>query len=113
MKSDPSTTRTTQITGRDALVNADGPLIQAQHLSFAYSSLPAVADVSLALPRGAMGALIGANGSGKSTLIRLLAGLLKPASGEVIFNGAPLSTLHARDRAKRMAYVPQSPSTIF
>ncbi len=55
MKSDPSTTRATQITGRDALANADGPLIQAQHLSFAYSSLPAVADVSLELPRGAMG----------------------------------------------------------
>ena len=104
MKSDPSTTRATQISGRGALVDTEGPLIQAQHLSFAYSSLPAVADVSLALPRGAMGALIGANGSGKSTLIRLLAGLLEPASGEVIFNGAPLSTLHARDRAKQGSY---------
>ncbi len=113
MKSDLSTTRATQITGRDALANADGPLIQAQHLSFAYSSLPAVADVSLELPRGAMGALIGANGSGKSTLIRLLAGLLKPDSGEMIFNDAPLSTLDGRERAKRIAYVPQSTATVF
>ncbi len=113
MKSDPSTTRATQIAGPGPLVDTDGPLIQAQHLSFAYSSLPAVADVSLALPRGAMGALIGANGSGKSTLIRLLAGLLEPASGEVIFNGAPLSTLHAHERAKRIAYVPQSTATVF
>ncbi len=113
MKSDPVATRATQIAGPGALVNADGPLIQAQHLSFAYSSLPAVADVSLALPRGAMGALIGANGSGKSTLIRLLAGLLKPNSGQVIFNDAPLEDLQARERARRIAYVPQSTSTVF
>src|SRR6267142_7038944 len=77
-----------------------GALIQADHLEFSYSSLPAVVDVSLSVPRGAMGALIGANGSGKSTLIRLLAGLLEPASGEVNFNGTPISILHARERAK-------------
>jgi len=72
-----------------------------------------VVDVSLSLPRGAMGALIGANGSGKSTLIRLLAGLLKPGNGEVIFDGAELSTLHPRERAQRIAYVPQSTSNVF
>ena len=60
-----------------------------------------------------MGALIGANGSGKSTLIRLLAGLLPPGSGEVIFDGASLSTIHPRERAKRIAYVPQSTSNAF
>ncbi len=113
MKSDPSIARAPQTAGPGVLGSADGPLLQAQKLSFAYSSLPVVADVSLALPRGAMGALIGANGSGKSTLIRLLAGLLEPAGGEVIFNGAPLSTFHARDRAKRIAYVPQSVATVF
>lgn len=91
----------------------DGPLIEARQLSFAYSSLCAVVDVSLALPRGVMGALIGANGSGKSTLIRLLAGLLEPAGGEVLFDGAPLSTLQPRERAKRIAYVPQSAATVF
>src|SRR6201991_4510376 len=89
------------------------PLIEARNLSFSYSSLPAVVDVSLELPRGAMGALIGANGSGKSTLIRLLAGLLEPAKGEVAFNGGPVKNLPPRDRAKRIAYVPQSTSTVF
>jgi iron complex transport system ATP-binding protein len=90
-----------------------GALIQARDVSFSYSSLHAVIEVSLSIPRGAMGALIGANGSGKSTLIRLLAGLLPPGSGEVIFDGASLSTIHPRERAKRIAYVPQSTSNIF
>lgn len=94
-------------------VNTDGPIIEADRLGFAYSSLPVVVEVSLALPRGAMGALIGANGSGKSTLIRLLAGLLEPASGEVLFGGVPLPILPARERAKRIAYVPQSTLTVF
>jgi iron complex transport system ATP-binding protein len=90
-----------------------GALIQGHHLEFSYSSLPAVVDVSLSLPRGAMGALIGANGSGKSTLIRLLTGLLTPGTGEVIFDGASLSIVHPRERAKRIAYVPQSSSNVF
>lgn len=111
MQSDSSSAKTTSITGPDALTN--GPLIQTRNLSFAYSTLPAVVDVSLALPRGAMAALIGANGSGKSTLIRLLAGLIEPGKGEVAFNGVPLANLHPRDRAKRIAYVPQSTSTVF
>ena len=89
------------------------PLIETRHLHFAYSVSPVVVDVSLELPRGAMATVIGANGSGKSTLIRLLAGLLEPASGEVIFDGAPLSNFEARDRAKRIAYVSQSSATVF
>ncbi len=107
----PSTT--TQLAGRDALLEPEDALIRADHVSFAYSSLPTVVDVSLALPRGAMGALIGANGSGKSTLIRLLAGLLEPGSGEVVFDGAPLATLQPRERARRIAYVPQATATVF
>jgi iron complex transport system ATP-binding protein len=90
-----------------------GALIQARDVSFSYSSLPAVIEVSLSIPRGAIGALIGANGSGKSTLIRLLAGLLQPVSGEVIFDRASLSTIHPCERAKRIAYVPQSTSNVF
>jgi len=89
------------------------PIIEARNLFFAYGTTPVVSDVTLTLPRSAVGALIGANGSGKSTLIRLLAGLLKPANGQVLIDDAPLTNLPARERAKRIAYVPQSTSTIF
>ena len=111
MQSDLTLTQSTRIAGPDGLIS--GPLIQTRDLSFAYSSSPAVVDVSLALSKGAVGALIGANGSGKSTLIRLIAGLLKPVQGEVHFNGASLTKLHPRERAKRIAYVPQAITTVF
>ncbi|HEX2268929.1 MAG TPA: ABC transporter ATP-binding protein [Pyrinomonadaceae bacterium] len=92
---------------------AHGPLLEASHLNFAYASTPVVVDVSLTLRRGAIGAVIGANGSGKSTMVRLLAGLIEPASGTVLFDGKPLAQLPARERAKRIAYVPQSSTTVF
>ena len=111
MQSDFISAKASRIERPNALV--DEPLIEARNLSFAYSELPAVIDASLALPRGSMGALIGANGSGKSTLIRLLAGLLEAGNGEVVFKGAPLSNLHPRERAKRIAYVPQATVTVF
>lgn len=89
------------------------PVVEARDVSFSYSNIPVLTSASLALPRGSIAAMIGANGSGKSTLLRLLAGLLKPRSGVVAFNGAPLSSLDPRERAKHVAYVPQSSSTIF
>ena len=89
------------------------PIVEAQHVVFAYGTTPVVTDVSLSLPRGAVGALIGANGSGKSTLIRLLAGLLTPTTGEVFVDGVPLASIALRERAKRIAYVPQSTATVF
>ncbi len=93
--------------------SAGTPLIEARAVSFSYSAAPVIVDVSLALPQGKMGALIGANGSGKSTLIRLLAGLIQPVSGVVAFNDMPLSSFDARERAKRIAYVPQASPTVF
>lgn len=91
----------------------DHDVIAARNVSFAYAMTPVLSDVSLSLPRGAVGALIGANGSGKSTLIRVLAGLLAPASGEVLVEGVPLASIALRERAKRIAYVPQSTPTVF
>lgn len=92
---------------------ANLPIVEARNLVFAYGAIPVISNISLSLPRGAIGALIGANGSGKSTLIRLLAGLLTPASGEILIEGIPLASIALRERAKRLAYVPQSTATVF
>src|ERR671916_7480 len=87
-----------------------GVLLEARGLHFAYAAgLPeVVCGASLSLRRGTLAALIGANGSGKSSLIRLLGGLVRPARGELFFDGVPLSSLEPRRRAQRIAYVPQA-----
>jgi iron complex transport system ATP-binding protein len=90
-------------------------LLEARALRYSYAPAApeVVAGVSLAVARGRLSALVGANGSGKSTLVRLLAGLVAPRAGEVLFEGAPLASLEARARARRIAYVPQTISTVF
>jgi len=72
-----------------------------------------IRGAALSLERGRLGALIGCNGSGKSTLVRLLAGLLKPARGEVLLDGVPLQSIPGRQRARRIAWVPQAPPLAF
>jgi iron complex transport system ATP-binding protein len=90
------------------------PFFEARHLSYAYpKGPPVVRDVSLSCASGTMTAVIGSNGSGKSTLIRMLAGLLKPHSGELILGGAPFRSWSPRLRARQIGYVPQSTATAF
>ncbi|MFF3821894.1 ABC transporter ATP-binding protein [Streptomyces bluensis] len=67
--------------------------------------------VSLAPAPGSTVGLLGPNGSGKSTLLRLLAGVLAPASGVVTLDGSPLTALHRRDIARRVAVVEQQADT--
>ncbi|HYY95416.1 MAG TPA: ABC transporter ATP-binding protein [Pyrinomonadaceae bacterium] len=96
------------------MMNGDA-LVEARGVSFAYSEggPEAVRGASLAVGRGRLAAVVGANGSGKSTLVRLLAGVLKPSGGEVFLGGVPLAAVEPRVRARRVAYVPQTISTVF
>ena len=63
---------------------------------------PALRGISFSVTCGHAMALVGRNGAGKSTLLSVLAGLLQPSSGSVLWNGVPLlSTRH------EVAYLPQ------
>jgi polar amino acid transport system ATP-binding protein len=61
--------------------------VRLQDVSASYGAHPVLREVSLAVPRGGVLALIGASGSGKSTVLRLLAGLLRPTAGQVFVGG--------------------------
>jgi iron complex transport system ATP-binding protein len=90
------------------------PILEAQSVEFAYFPGAAVVrGVSLRVNPGKLCALIGANGCGKSTLIRLFAGLLAPAKGEILFSGARLRSIPRRDAARQIAYVPQAIAMVF
>ena len=86
------------------------PLLRTESLTrhfrvgklFSGDLLHAVDDVDLTIDRGEIVALVGESGSGKSTIARLLARIYQPTSGEIYFEGVPLSRL--RRRSQRLAY---------
>jgi iron complex transport system ATP-binding protein len=87
-------------------------LLQAErlHLRHDGADRDAVRDVSIAIERGEIIALVGPNGSGKSTLLAGLARELTPRSGTVRFEGVELRLLPRRKLARRMARLPQDPA---
>jgi ABC-type cobalamin/Fe3+-siderophores transport system ATPase subunit len=85
------------------------PLLTAQNLTFGYGDRPVLHDVSLELHKSQVVALIGPNGSGKSTLIKLLCGHLH-GTGQITLDGTPLPKWRKRMLARRLAYLPQSPT---
>lgn len=90
------------------------PLMEARRLDYSYpAGARAIRDVSLSVEAATMTAVIGSNGSGKSTLIRLLAGLLRPASGTILLDGIPLDAWQPSLRAREIAYMPQTTTTVF
>lgn len=94
---------------------SDAPLLEARDVSFAYAAgaREVVRGASLKLARGRLAALVGANGSGKSTMVRLLCGVVAPARGEILLGGVPLGEIEPRERARKVAYVPQTSASVF
>lgn len=67
-------------------------MIKVENLSFSYKETEKVIDnVSFNINKGEFVSILGHNGSGKSTLAKLLVGLLRPDSGEILINGQPLT----------------------
>ena len=86
------------------------PILSANTLSFSYGEHRALDSATISLLPGQLVSLLGPNGSGKSTLLKLLLGSLAPSSGSVTWFDRPLNKWSPRDLARRVAYLPQSPS---
>ena len=81
----------------------------ASSLTVALGGRPVLHGLDLSLKVGEVTVIVGPNGAGKSTLFTRLAGLHRPDSGAVTLDGVALPTLPARDRARRIAYLEQTP----
>lgn len=71
------------------------PILELKNINYSYHTLDgetkALSDISFALTSGEFTAVVGPSGCGKSTLLSLIAGLMKPESGEIFLNGEPLT----------------------
>jgi ABC-2 type transport system ATP-binding protein len=83
-------------------------MIEFDHVTRTYGPKTAVADLSLAIPRGELFALLGPNGAGKTTTIKMLVGLLQPSRGSVRVSGFDL-VKDARGAHLHIGYVPDEP----
>lgn len=75
------------------------------NVSKSFKDKKAVQNVTLNLTPGVWG-LLGANGAGKTTLMRMIAGIMKPTSGQIIYDGVPITTLKEQYRDV-FGYLPQ------
>jgi branched-chain amino acid transport system ATP-binding protein len=83
-------------------------LLSVNNISVGYKGLLAIQDASFHVDKGEVVSLIGSNGAGKSTIIKTIAGLLHPRSGEITFDGAPISSTAPYDIVKkRISMVPE------
>lgn len=62
-------------------------LISLEHVSSKYGNVLALRDISLEVDEGELVTLIGANGAGKSTTLKVISGIMKPATGRVVYSG--------------------------
>ncbi len=101
--------------GNSALMNSDNlilmpPTIELRNAGFRYSPEGfQLNPLTLRLAPGEQLAIVGKSGSGKTTLLHLLAGLLKPAEGEVLINGVTLTESHEASWFRHVSYITQHP----
>lgn len=87
-------------------------MIEFCNVSASYDgTIPILEDVSFTIQNGQFVAFVGTNGAGKSTTMRLMNGLLKPESGEVLIDGVPTTELKTSELAHRVGFLFQNPDS--
>jgi branched-chain amino acid transport system ATP-binding protein len=83
-------------------------MLELRTVTAKYGSVEAIRDVSLTVTEGTTVALLGRNGAGKTTTLRVVSGVVRPTSGEVLFDGERLDGRRPEEVARRgIAHVPE------
>jgi ABC-type bacteriocin/lantibiotic exporter with double-glycine peptidase domain len=105
-----TTNKSTQVVPEDNFLS--GRLsgdVELRNVSFGFNTMdpPVITDISLSAGRGQMVAIVGPSGSGKSTLAKVIAGLYKPLSGEILLDGIPLDRVPQDVITRSITFVDQ------
>lgn len=84
-------------------VSAQPPLLEYRDVNKSYGKTTVLKNINLQIPAGKIIGLLGKNGTGKTTLIKLANDLLTPTSGQVLFEGSPISI----ESKRQIAYLPE------
>jgi ATP-binding cassette, subfamily B, bacterial len=100
-------------TGGQPVVDLRGS-VRLEQVQFRYApdAAPTLSDVDLEIHPGEFVAIVGPSGAGKSTLARLLAGLLVPCEGRLLYDGTPLGELDLRSLRRHLGIVTQQPQLL-
>jgi branched-chain amino acid transport system ATP-binding protein len=83
-------------------------VLEVQNLSVRYGAITALHGVSLTVPAGGIVTLIGGNGAGKTTTLRAISGMVKSASGRILFDGQDITGLPPHEIVRRgLAHSPE------
>ena len=77
-------------------------MLQCSNLKKKYLNKTAVENITMELGEGRIYALLGPNGSGKTTFMKMVAGLVKPTEGSVLYKGQPIGV----ESKKEVSYMP-------
>lgn len=83
-------------------------ILEVKHLSFSVGEKEILKDISFKIQKGDFLTIKGPSGSGKSTLLKLLAAIMNPSTGEIIYKGKPLSEYEITDYRKEVSYTFQN-----
>ncbi len=83
-------------------------MLEIKNLAVSYGAITALHGISLSVPAGGIVTLIGSNGAGKTTALKTISGLLKPRSGEILYDGKNIAGLPPHQIVKLgISHVPE------
>ena len=98
----------------DSEFSQQSGLLKVEAVTAAYDKVPVLKEVQLSIPEGKTVALVGESGSGKSTVARVIAGLLTPIQGKIVYRGEILASSfrkRSKTQLRRIQMIYQTPET--